>query len=321
MRYIKKRLKIMNSYLKWVGGKSSLFDELYLYFPKKINKYIEPFVGSASVVLSLIDDIKNKKILIDNVLYENNISFPDPKKFIVNDYNYYLIKCHLSVKYNVLKLIEELDKLQNEFNNSDNKLLFYKDKRNNLNSFMKKDFKKDDDIIKYSSLFIFINKTCFNGVWRVNSKNENNVPWNKVEDVNIYNKKNILLISDLFKYVDFRCEDFYDFVCDTLEKDDFVFLDPPYIPISKTSNFTKYNKVEWSKDDNKRLKKLLYLINDRKANFMMTNSYSDEVLKLFGDFKITYIYAHRFVKPEKKKFKRSSEKIRKRVKETIITNY
>ncbi len=311
----------MISYLKWVGGKSRLFKDLYIHFPQKINKYIEPFVGSASVVLNMMEEINKTKYLLNNNFYFDDVEIAIPKKFIVNDYNYYLIQCHLSVKENIEDLIINLKRIQNDYNSCSNKLFFYKKKRDELNKFISKKKIAGRDKTAFSSIFIFINKTCFNGIWRVNKNNKYNVPWNQNIKVNIYSEKNILLVSNLFQEIEFNNEDFDKFVRKNVRKNDFVFLDPPYIPISDTSNFTGYTNIGWNKSDNIRLSKLLDFIDEKKAKFMMTNSFSSVVLDLFGKWEIKYMEAHRFVKPEKRGDKDDSKTARKKVKETIITNY
>lgn len=308
----------MSSYLKWVGGKSKLIGDLIPKFPRKMNKYIEPFVGSASVVLSFMEQTEK----ISENIFEIEDEFLIPKSFLVNDYNYHLIQCHKVVKERYEEILAMLSFLQQSYSDSGDKAKFYKDKRDELNNIIRKGRVKDENIIMLSSLFIFINKTCFNGIWRVNNNNENNVPWNKNEKTNIFNKRELNTISHKFKKIEFYSMDFVDFVKNNLEKDDFVFLDPPYVPLSETSNFTKYTDKGWGEQDNHRLYDLLKYIDDKKAKFMMTNSDAPAFFDIFdkNGWEINMIKAHRFVKPMRKR-KGCEIQVRKRINETITTNY
>ena len=303
----------MKSYLKWVGGKGKLMESLFAIFPcDNINNFIEPFAGSASAALSYIIRFDNEEIF--NVQSGKMMYF-------LNDVNKALINTHLQVKNNSTKLIKALEKNQLAYENSVDKKSFYYDKRKELNVFIDKFYNNklsSKEKILFAALFILINKTCFNGMWRVNSKNEYNIPWNQNENVNVYNKSNIEGVSSLFRKVSFFSMDFYDFTKSKVKKGDFVFLDPPYIPINETS-FTSYNKEEWSDKDDIRLKELLDYIDNIGARFMMTNSNAPRVRELFhsSNWNITEISAHRFIKPVKAK---NNEK-RKKVTELVIRNY
>jgi len=300
----------LKSYLKWAGGKSRLNQYLIPYFPKSINNYIEPFIGSASVFLDFIELLETSQNIFDN-----EIIFPN--KFFLNDLNSTLINSHICVSNYIEELLVLLNKLQKEYDLSENKELLFKEKRKDLNDIINIKFDSDKDNIKKASLFIFINKTCFNGLWRVNGSGFFNVPWNKVQSTNIYNEKEIRECSKLFKKAEFSSKDFQNFIELNLEENDFVFLDPPYIPLSISSSFTSYTSDNWGIKENERLLLCLKYIDFRKAKFMLTNNFSDDIVKIFKEWNIRFMDAHRFIKP----VKNINDEKRNKVKEIIVTNY
>ncbi len=304
----------MTSYLKWVGGKKRLMPDISLFLPNtKINKYIEPFVGSASVIIWLYQNRYDN--YIDNQVNINNT------QFFLNDANKALINTHIQIKNNTNNLICQLEKRQLDFNNSINKTDFYYERRKELNYFLSKLYENklsNNEKIEFAALFILINKTCWNGMWRVNKNNKYNIPCNKTNNVKIFHKNNIIKVANIFKNMTFFSLDFYDFIKNNIEKNDFIFLDPPYVPVVDTS-FTNYNKNGWGHKDNLRLKKILNHIDNIGAKFLMTNSGDLTVNKIFNsnNWNIKEIFAHRFIKPVKAK---NNEK-RNKVKELIIRNY
>lgn len=290
------------SYLKWVGGKRQLSKELIKKFPHEFNRYIEPFCGSCAMFFSYYGQEETD---IFNTI-------PKPPA-ILNDSNHLLINAHKSIQQDFKSVSIHLDNLKNRWDNYDDKYKAYLTIREELNKSIHDD---SFDIFLKSALFIFINKTCFNGIWRVNSKGLFNVPWNKKEKISLYKSSNLRQCSELLKqYSKLECIDFYDFLEKESQIGDFVFLDPPYIPTSRTSSFTSYTCDGWSNKDDKRLSKILDIMDKRGVKFMMTNSESPLVYALFGKWNIEEVRAHRFVKALNKNEKR------KMINETVVTNF
>ena len=217
-------------FLKWVGGKSSLLSEIRRYYPfddGKITKYVEPFVGGGAVLF----DILNK--------YELEAVY-------INDSNAQLINAYRIVRDDVNALIEALRIMQNEFlpMSTEERKAYYTDKRNQFNALIG-DSSLDNKVLK-SALMIFLNKTCFNALYRVNSKGLFNVPMGTYRNPTICDEDNLRAVSERLKGVTVLCEDYHNTI-DFIDSKTFVYLDPPYRAISKTSNFTSYTR-EWDGD-------------------------------------------------------------------------
>ena len=217
-------------FLKWVGGKSSLLSEIRRYYPfddGKITKYVEPFVGGGAVLF----DILNK--------YELEAVY-------INDSNAELINAYCIVRDDVNALIEALRTMQNEFlpMSTEERKAYYKDKRNQFNDLIG-DSSSNNKVLK-SALMIFLNKTCFNALYRVNSKGLFNVPMGAYRNPTICDEDNLRAVSERLKGVTVLCEDYHNTI-DFIDSKTFVYLDPPYRAISKTSNFTSYTR-EWDGD-------------------------------------------------------------------------
>lgn len=286
------------SYLKWVGSKKQLLPEILNLLPTKFNRYLSSFCGSATPHL--------------NMPFHKEDIFSSKIESILNDSNSNLIQCHKHVKDSLFNLLRELDKWQSAFNEAENKEEFYYKQRDLLNQYIA------DKVLDEASsaLFIGINKTCFNGLWRVNSQGFFNVPFNNKNDTVIYEKNVISKCSTLFSNCTFKNEDFEKFIFENVKEGDFVFLDPPYVPVSATSSFVSYSADGWlSPMEDNRLKKCLEFIDSQKAFFMLTNSDAPLVHELFGKWNLKRCRAHRFIKAV------SAQEQREKVFETITTNY
>lgn len=283
----------MNVYpiIKWVGGKSQIIDEIFTHFPKSIDTYIEPFIGGGSVIINLLLKVENNEI--------------ECNKFICGDINYCLISMYNTIKNNPTKLIDTLEKLKGDFEKSENKEEHYYLKRLEYNKIKKN---KDDNIL-LSGLFIFLNKTCFRGVYRENSKGEYNVPYGNYKSLKIYESENILNLSLLFnKYnVEFINNTYDNILLDKSYKS-FIYLDPPYYPENSTS-FTKYTSGDFLQEDH------LKLFNILKSNnfiFLLSNSYTETVLNEFKDYEKIIITAKRSI---------NSKNPESKTNEILIKNY
>ncbi|MBR2593354.1 MAG: DNA adenine methylase [Firmicutes bacterium] len=255
--------KLVQPVVKWVGGKRQLVDVLTPLLPKKITSYCEPFVGGGALLFHL-----------------------QPKVAYVNDINDELIRVYKVIQNNVEELIEELKKHKNESE------YFYEIRDWDRN---KEKYALLTDIEK-AARTIYLNKTCYNGLYRVNNAGEFNAPFGGYRNPNIVNEPVLKAVSLYFNNseIHFSSVD-YEKVLKDLKKGTFVYLDPPYDPVSETSSFTGYSKGGFTKDDQIRLKECCDDLNKRKIKFMLSNSATDFIKDLYSDYNITIVSAKRFV--------------------------
>ena len=227
--------------LKWVGGKQQIIDTLFAKFPTKLNNFRDIFVGGGSVLIRMLEEIKNRKTTLDGNIY-------------AYDLNESLIYFYQNVQKNPDEVYENISMILEEFENS-NKEDFYYQKRTEYNSI------KDKSSIYYSSLFLFLNKTCFRGMYRT-GPNGFNVPYGNYKKV-IVKKDHLKELSILIQNVIFRCMDFEASMSE-VQPGDFLYLDPPYYKENKTS-FTSYNRCDFNEDDNIRLVNVVENIYERIA--------------------------------------------------------
>jgi DNA adenine methylase len=247
---------IIPTFLKWVGGKRKILDRIDENLPKGFNNYYEPFLGGASVFFYMKQKYPNKN-------------------FMISDINKDLIRAYKDVRDHPRELMTFLKYFKK--NNSEK---FYYKIRDlfNENKITK---------IKRSAAFIYLNKTCFNGIWRVNSKNKFNVPYGHYNNPEIFDKKTILFASELLQGVKIICQD-YEEIKNYVEKGDFVYLDPCYDPIKKTS-FANYTPKKFCDEDNKRMALFVAELNRKKVKFLFSNNVTDNVKRLYPYNKIPII--------------------------------
>lgn len=279
-------------FIKWVGGKTQLLDILNKNLPNDLNNidtYIEPFIGGGAMLFNVVPQL------------------PNIKKIIISDLNYKLINV-----YNVIKDNKLFDKFKNillQYQYTYDNLLI-SDERKNLFYTIRKNFNLYDKDIEerkseHAAEFIFLNKTCFNGLYRENLKGEFNAPWNKSKKACIYDEENLNNVHDfLNKYnVQIYSESFQDAVKRISYKDKaLVYFDPPYRPLTKTSAFTSYTKSSFNDIDQKNVKKCGDLINLYNSYFMISNSdpknvdVNDDFFdELYKDYNIIRIPARRCI--------------------------
>jgi DNA adenine methylase len=235
-------IKIAKPFLKWAGGKTQLINEIERTLPTQVTKekftYIEPFVGSGAVLFWMLNN------------------FPNLKNAVINDINKDLINTYKTIASNPKELISILETLQNEFHNlegnEENKKLYYYQKRELYN--LRKEEKSGQ-----AALFIFLNRTCFNGLYRVNSKNMYNVPMGGYKKPTICDKENILAVSNVLQKVEILNGDFEQ-TLNYADKNSLFYFDPPYKPLSETSSFNSYAKDEFNDNEQIRLKEFLLKI-------------------------------------------------------------
>ena len=241
-------------FLKWAGGKTQLLDEIIKrlhpqLLDDQIDTYIEPFLGGGAVFFLIAQN------------------YPKIKNFYLYDVNNDLVKCYKTVRTDVRALIKELKKLTTEFLslNEEYRKSFYLQVRSEFNR------TKHKGSIKSSAKLIFLNKTCFNGLYRVNSKNEFNVPFGGYKNPKVYDEENLLSASEILQKVEIVCGDFT--VCARhITKKTFLYLDPPYRPLNATASFTSYSKDSFSEQDQLRLAEFCKKIDRIGAKFLLSNS-------------------------------------------------
>jgi len=264
--------KIINPILKWAGGKRQLIPELKKYIPTKFNKYIEPFFGGGALFFHLA--------------YNNSI---------INDNNPEIINLYQEVSKRPKLIIEELEKYKN------NEKFFYALRNSSPKTSIKK-----------AARTIFLNRTCFNGLYRVNKKGQFNVPYGKSQNINFVDKKNLLLASKILKKTKIYNLDYKFIMKKFCKKKDFVFLDPPYLPISKYSDFKRYTKEQFHLNDHIELSEHYKELDKKGCYLILTNSNNEIINKLYREYKIRIIKTKRNINSNG--LKRTGEDI-------IITNF
>ena len=234
--------------LKWAGGKTQLLEHLLPKIPKEYNKYIEPFFGGGALFFAL-----------------------KPNNSIIADSNPELINLYRVIAKDVNSLISELKNLKNE------KDFFYDMRR--------KEFSELSEI-EAAARTIFLNKTAFNGLYRVNKKGQFNVPFGYYKNPKILDEDQLLAASKLLKKTKILLGDFKDVLCENAKKGDFIFLDPPYLPVSKYSDFKRYTKEQFYEKDQISLANLVNKLSKKGCHILLTNSNHPLIHELYKDFNI-----------------------------------
>ena len=296
-------MEIVKPFVKWAGGKNSLIPQLAKYYPVElkngnIETYVEPFVGGGAVLLDILQK------------YE-------VKEAYAFDINKDLINCYNVIKQNVEALIQELDKKEKDFLilDSDNRQKYFYNIRTEYNSYVL----NDELNIKRASEFIFLNRTCFNGLYRVNKDGKFNVPCGKYKNPTICDSNNLRNLSKLIQNVTFEYGD-YRKSEDLITENTFVYFDPPYRPLSVTSGFTSYTKEDFNDENQKELAQYYNQLNLKNAKLMLSNSNPKNVNKednffdtIYDGFIINEVSAKRMIN--------SNAKGRGEISELLITNY
>lgn len=273
----------MQPFVKWVGGKRQLIPAINERLPKEFNTYYEPFVGGGAILFALA-----------------------PKKAIVGDINTILINTYNQIKNDVDSLTSLLDFFTNKHHEAEEKKLFYLEMRKDFNE----KIKTNDFDLTTTALFMYLNKTCFNGLFRVNSKGLFNVPFNNRKTLNLYSKENLNNISSYLSNVEILNCDFEE-TCKTAKKGDFVFFDSPYAPL-KPDSFESYTKEGFALEEHIRLANLFKELSNKGVYCMLTNHNTELINDLYKDFNIEIIPVKRMINSDAKN--RVGE-------EVIITNY
>lgn len=276
-----KKNKLVAPVLKWVGGKRQLIPTLAPLLPNRITSYCEPFVGGGAMLFHL-----------------------QPNTAYVNDINGDLICVYTVIRDNVEELIKELKQYKNESE------FFY----------AVRDWDRRPD--KYASLselqkaarILYLNKTCYNGLYRVNNAGEFNSPFGNYKNPNIVNEPVLRAVSAYFNSATIRFSSLdYAEVLSNVKKGTFVYLDPPYDPISETASFTGYSKGGFSKDDQIRLRKCCDDLDRRGIKFMLSNSATNFIMEQYSTYNIITVQAKRAINSVASK--------RGDVNEVVVRNY
>ncbi len=271
-------------FIKWVGGKSQLIEQLEELLPadfaeRKNITYIEPFVGGGAMLFYLLQ------------------TYPNIKSAVINDINPDLTLCYQVVKDNPTELIKSLHEIQTKYyalQTEEERKMFFLQQRERFNT-------KALNRIDNTTLFFFLNRTCFNGLYRVNKAGKFNVPFGKYATPTICDAETIYADSKLLQKVEIMTGDFEQTFA-KIEGNTFFYFDPPYRPLSHTSSFNDYTKEKFNDDAQIRLKHFCDRLNAVGVNFMLSNSdclgkdgtdrFFDD---LFVDYKIERVWASRNV--------------------------
>lgn len=291
-------------FVKWAGGKRQLLDDISLKFPDSLgnryNKYCEPFVGGGTVLFYILSNYSMKEVLI-------------------NDINDDLIDTYNTIKSHHNLLISELSSIQDEYIplNAELRKDYYYKKRTEYNNYKLNHTNRI--IVQKAALFIFLNRTCFNGLYRVNSSGKFNVPMGLYKNPTICDEDNIRNISKLLQNVIITSTD-YSECLNFIDNHTFVYIDPPYRPLTQSSNFTSYTQSNFNDSEQIRLGNFVTDISKDGAKILLSNSDPKNHDKndnffddLYHSFQIERISARRNINSNKDK--------RGYINELLISNY
>ena len=260
-------------FVKWAGGKRQLISILNENLPKTFGTYYEPFLGGGA--------------LLFHILTEKN-----GPKCSISDLNSDLVLAYTTIRDRVDELISSLKSHEKNYQ-KDSKSYYYSVRYTNPRSEIEK-----------TSRLLFLNRTCFNGLYRVNLKGKFNVPLGKYTNPNIVNEENLRSVSSILQAsrVSIKCRDFGAVLRDA-KKGDLVYFDPPYQPVSETANFTSYTSKNFSLDDLSRLVELCQNLDEKGCKVLLSNSDSKEVSEMFSKkpWKISKVRANRSINSDSKK--------------------
>ena len=291
-------------FVKWAGGKGSLISQLNNFYPYElkngiIERYIEPFVGGGAVLI----DILQKYDVQEAYAFDINID-------LINSYNV--------IKNDVEDLITNLKQMETEYlqlEQEERKNYFY-NKRDEYNNYT---LEENEHSIQRAAQFIYLNRTCFNGLYRVNKAGKFNVPMGSHKNPTICDEENLRNLSKLIQNVQFQYGD-YKRSMEYVTENTFVYFDPPYRPLNVTSGFTSYTKEDFNDDNQRELAEFYRELNEQNVKLMLSNSNPKNTNKednffdnIYQGFNIDEIYASRMIN--------ANSKGRGKISEILVTNY
>jgi len=273
-------------FVKWVGGKRGLLEQILPLFPKDFNNYYESFLGGGAVFFELYSRglLKGKRVVLSDI-----------NKELINTYNV--------VKSNPYELISNLQ----DYKKQHSKEFYYKIRELDRKS----DYQSLSNLEK-ATRFIYLNKTCFNGLYRVNKKGYFNTPIGSYKNPNIADSDVILSSSKALQDVEILQQSFKE-ISRQAKQDDLVYFDPPYYPINRTSNFTSYDSNSFLEDEQFKLFEAFNRLTDKKVKVIQSNSNTSFIRELYENYTIKTIRANRFINSKGNK--------RGKITEALILNY
>lgn len=268
------------SFIKWAGGKKQLLSQFKDFFPKYIERYFEPFVGGGAVAFHILKKYQ-------------------PKKVYLSDINEELINCYNIIKNNPQELIQ----LLSEYRKNHSKEFYYQ---------IREQDPKLLSSLNNAARFIYLNKTCFNGLYRVNSSGKFNVPMGSYKNPSIYDESELMEISKILKKTNLRVIPFNEII-KSVKKDDFIYFDPPYHPLNNKNSFTTYTKGSFRAEDQKKLAELYKELDKKGCKVMLSNSDTEFIKELYSKYNINLVKASRMINCDGSK--------RGKINELVITNY
>ena len=264
--------------VKWVGGKRQLMFELLKNMPKSYNRYFEPFIGGGALFFEL-----------------------QPEQAYISDMNEELINLYSVVRDNVYELIDDLSK------HEVSKEYFLE-----IRNIDRTEKYAELSDVERASRFIYLNRTCFNGMYRVNSQGQFNVPFGHYKNPRIIDENNLLNCSELLKKTEIKCADFSE-ILTKVQKGDFVYFDPPYVPLNETSSFTSYTKDGFDIDMQFKLRDVCDELDNKGVKFMLSNSDTKLVNELYANYDIKKVFASRQIN--------ANANGRGKIAEVLVRNY
>lgn len=303
LRYIETPSKTVKPFLKWAGGKGQLLKEIEKYYPfknGKITKYAEPFIGGGAVLFDILSKY-------------------DLEEVYISDINAELINAYRIIRDDIDELVELLARYQSEYVpfDKEERKSYYMEKRERFN-----DLKVNGDEtinIEKAALMIFLNKTCFNGLYRVNKKGLFNVPMGAYKNPMICDESNLRAVSEKLQDVTIVCGD-YRKSADFIDKNTFVYFDPPYRPITNTASFTAYTENLFNDEEQIELARFVDEMDKKGAKIVISNS--DPKNSNTDDDFFDNIYSfHKIKRVEATRMINCNSEARGKIKELLISNF
>jgi len=302
-RYNKTEEKIVKPFLKWAGGKGQLISEIKKHYPfdnKKIVKYAEPFVGGGAILFDILSKY-------------------DLKEIYISDINAELINTYRIIRDEVDELVFMLNTMQSEFipMDSGSRKDYYLSKRERFNKLLLTG--NESNNIEKASLMIFLNKTCFNGLYRVNKKGLFNVPVGAYKNPTICDEENLAAVSEKLQNVIIVCGDYRE-SADFIDENTFVYFDPPYRPITNTASFTAYTENLFSDEEQIELANFVDEMHGKGARILVSNSDPKNIDKSDNFFDDIYS-SHKIKRVRASRMINSKGDSRGKINELLISNF
>jgi len=273
-------------FIKWVGGKRGLLEQIIPLLPKSFDSYHEPFLGGGALFFELYSR-----------------GYLKEKKVFLSDINSELINVYQVVKEKPEKLIENLKR----YKKNHSKEFYYE-----IRALDRKDDFNDLSSLERATRFIYLNKTCFNGLYRVNKKGYFNTPIGSYKNPKIVDEETILNASEALQNATILNQSFNK-VVDYAKKSDLIYFDPPYYPLTDTANFTSYDSNCFLEDEQEELFKVFKELDNKGAFVAHSNSDTEFIKKLYKEYDINIVYANRFIN--------SKSNGRGKITEVLVRNY